>query len=297
MNPYLEFVKGIQATVESARNLLVSGQTARVESDQKVLLFSPHPDDEIITGLLPLRLMREAGMQIINVPVTFGSDPGRQAARSEELKNACAYLGFQTLEKRIALAPRSAETRRSRFQGLEKSDVVEILQEVQPVAIVVPHSKDWNSRHIETNQLVMEALADMPSDFSCAVIETEFWHPMDDPNLMVEADAETLADLAAALSLHVGEVARNPYHLSLPAWMMDNVRRGGEVVGGQGGAVPDFTFATLYRLSRWENGKLFQTLEPATPGFSASRRKGDAFFQCLETKRMIGMNENLKEIV
>jgi len=104
---------------------------------------------------------------------------------------------------------------------------------------------------------------------------TEFWGAMDDPNLMVEADAETLADLVAALSLHVGEVARNPYHLSLPAWMMDNVRRGGEVVGGQGGEVPDFTFATLYRLSRWENGKLFQGLE-----------KG----------QMVGMNDNLKEI-
>jgi len=152
---------------------------------------------------------------------------------------------------------------------------MEILQQEGSKIIFVPHSKDWNSRHIQTNQLVMDALAEMPNDFSCAVIETEFWQPMEDSNLMVEADAETLADLVAALSLHVGEVARNPYHLSLPAWMMDNVRRGGEVVGGQGGAVPDFLFATLYRLSRWENGALFQTLE-----------KG----------RMLGMNDNLKEI-
>ena len=136
----------------------------------------------------------------------------------------------------------------------------------------------------------MDALADMPSDFSCTVIETEFWGAMDDPNLMVEADAETLADLVAALSLHTGEVARNPYHLSLPAWMMDNVRRGGEVVGGQGGAVPDFTFATLYRLSRWENGKLFQPSEK-------KKGAGSACFQGLEKGLMLGMNENLKEIL
>ena len=307
MNPYLEFVKGIQATVESARGMVASGAVDPVQSEQKVLLFSPHPDDEIITGLLPLRLMRELGMQIINVPVTFGSDPGRQVARSEELKNACDYLGFQTLEKRIAPATRGAEIRRSRFQRLEKNDVVEILETVQPVAIVVPHSKDWNSRHIQTNHLVMDALADMPSDFSCTVIETEFWGAMDDPNLMVEADVETLADLVAALSLHTGEVARNPYHLSLPAWMMDNVRRGGEVIAGQGGAVPDFTFATLYRVSCWKNGKLFQALEPslrqkATAGrptasdFSASRCKGDVFFQTLEKRKFIGMNDNLKEM-
>ena len=62
--------------------------------------------------------------------------------------------------------------------------------------------------------------------------------------------------MMAALSFHVGEVQRNPYHLLVPAWMQDNVRRGGELVGGQGGAAPDFTFATLYRLRRWADGGL-----------------------------------------
>jgi hypothetical protein len=77
----------------------------------------------------------------------------------------------------------------------------------------------------------------------------------------LQGDARTVADLVAALSLHVGEVARNPYHLSLPAWMQDNVRRGSELVGGQGGRAPEFTFATLYRLSHWENRKLVRILE------------------------------------
>ena len=43
--------------------------------------------------------------------------------------------------------------------------------------------------------------------------------------------------------------------------MQDNVRRGGELVGGQGGAAPDFTFATLYRLRRWERGGLQAVFE------------------------------------
>jgi hypothetical protein len=43
--------------------------------------------------------------------------------------------------------------------------------------------------------------------------------------------------------------------------MMDNVRRGGELVGGQGGAAPDFLFATLYRVSRWQSGRLEPALE------------------------------------
>ncbi len=77
---------------------------------------------------------------------------------------------------------------------------------------------------------------------------------MDTPNLMIEICARDLTDLIGALSFHAGEVRRNPYHLRLPAWMIDNVRRGGELVGGQGGAVPEFAFATLYRWSRWEEG-------------------------------------------
>jgi len=51
-------------------------------------------------------------------------------------------------------------------------------------------------------------------------------------------------------------VKRNPYHLRMPAWMQDNVRRGAELVGGQGGPSPDFMFATLYRVRRWKNGRL-----------------------------------------
>jgi hypothetical protein len=78
---------------------------------------------------------------------------------------------------------------------------------------------------------------------------------------MVEVSAADLADLIAALTFHVGEVRRNPYHLTLPAWMVDNVRRGGEVVGGQGGAAPDFTFATLYRLRRWSGREMEKVFE------------------------------------
>lgn len=139
--------------------------------------------------------------------------------------------------------------------------MVRILRKFQPEIIFMPHSKDWNSRHISTHHLVLGGLKQMDSDFCCNVVETEFWGAMDDPNLIVEADAQFLADLVAATSLHTEEVARNPYHLLLPAWMQDNVRRGGELGGGQGSAVPDFSFATLYRLSKWRNGELVNVLD------------------------------------
>ncbi|MDH3772286.1 MAG: PIG-L family deacetylase, partial [Nitrospirota bacterium] len=54
----------------------------------KALIFAPHPDDECIIGGLPLRLLRELGMKVINVAVTLGSRRERQAERWRELEGA-----------------------------------------------------------------------------------------------------------------------------------------------------------------------------------------------------------------
>jgi len=91
---------------------------------------------------------------------------------------------------------------------------------------------------------------------------TEYWGAMDHPNWMVSSDPQDVAEMVAGTSFHVGEVTRNPFHLIQPAWMLDNMRRGSELVGGQGQQAPDFTFATLYRACRWRQGGL----EPLWPG-------------------------------
>ncbi len=43
--------------------------------------------------------------------------------------------------------------------------------------------------------------------------------------------------------------------------MIDNVRRGAELVGGQVGTAPQFAFATLYRLRRLEKGQFHNIFE------------------------------------
>ena len=224
----------------------------------RALFFAPHPDDECISGGLALRLMRQAKMRVANVAVTLGSKKERQAGRLHELKNACEYLGFQL----ITAGPNGLERINAKTRQQDSSHwaacvltIQTILEETRPKVVLCPHERDWNSTHIGTHWLVTDALRQMPSDFECYLAETEFWGAMDDPNLMVEINSEDLADMIAATTFHVEEVKRNPYHLLLPPWMMDNVRRGGEVAGGQGGAAPDFAFAALYRLRRWRNGR------------------------------------------
>jgi LmbE family N-acetylglucosaminyl deacetylase len=223
------------------------------------LIFSPHPDDEVIIGGLALRLNREANWRVVNVAVTQGSKKERQAARFEELRHCCEYIGFDLVQT----APNGLEgvNPTGRAQDLAAWQhgvqvIADVLQQHQPRLILFPHDSDWNSTHVGTHFLVMDALKRLPPGFSCYTVETEFWGQMTSPNLMVELSADQLSEMLTALTFHVGEVQRNPYHLSLPAWMMDNVRRGAELVGGQGGAAPEYSFATLYRLQRWQEGRL-----------------------------------------
>lgn len=225
----------------------------------KVLIFSPHPDDEVIIGGLALRLLREAKWNVINVAVTQGSKKERQAERLAELKACCDCIGFGLVQTGpTGLEKVNVKTREQEPAHWAKSVnvIADIIAKHQPKVILFPHDNDWNSSHIGTHFLVIDALRCLPAEFTCYAVETEFWGAMASPNLMVEISPQDLGDLMTALTFHVGEVQRNPYHLSLPAWMEDNVRRGGELVGGQGGAAPDFAFSTLYRLQKWKQGRL-----------------------------------------
>jgi N-acetylglucosamine malate deacetylase 1 len=266
-NSYQALVEGFARLLSEGDALspagLVPPKRPPVTADApKALIFAPHPDDEVIIGGLPLRLLRELKLNVVNVAVTLGSRAERQAERWQELKNCCEYIGFGLLapgEKGLeGINPIAREQRPQQWAVAVKA-IADILVAQRPSIIFFPHDDDWNKTHIGVHYLVSEALGS--AGLACQVVETEFWGAMDTPNLMVESSAVDVADLVAALSLHVGEVARNAYHLRLPAWMIDNVRRGAELVGGQGGAAPRFAFATLYRLSRWANGRLHPVLE------------------------------------
>jgi LmbE family N-acetylglucosaminyl deacetylase len=282
MNSYHQYVSEIARLVGEARRLPLGGfpplPRPRLPQDApRALLFAPHPDDECLVGGLALRLQREAGLRVINVAVTQGSNKARQGPRWAELSAACDYIGFELVGTRpgglenINVDARAHEPAHWR-RAVET--ISEILSRHDPAVVFVPHDADWNSTHIGTHHVVMDALAAQPPGFACTVVETEFWGAMGTPNLMVELSAEHVAHLMTALSFHVEEVRRNPYHVLFPGWLMDNVRRGGEIVGGQGGAAPDFTFATLYRLRRWTGGALHPVFDTGR-NLAAATSAGD----------------------
>jgi hypothetical protein len=270
MNPYQRFVSEYERLHREGVRWPLAGFEPRPRPALRpgapvALLLSPHPDDEVIVGGMALRLMRESGWRIIDVAVTLGSNEARRAARWRELTACCEYIGFDLLQTAPGgLTEVNVNLRSNDPSGWARrvQVIATIIEQHMPQTVFLPHAEDWNATHVGTHHLVVDALASLGSEFRTHIVETEFWGAMKDPNLMLEVSATDLGDLITALTFHVGEVQRNPSHLSLPGWMIDNVRRGSEVVLGQGAAAPPFTFATLYRLRTWENGGLVPAARP-----------------------------------
>ena len=84
MNLYHQFVSEYARLAKEGKSWPLGGfpncpRPQLVADAPKVLIFSPHPDDEVIIGGLALRLMREAKWNVINVAVTQGSNKARQS--------------------------------------------------------------------------------------------------------------------------------------------------------------------------------------------------------------------------
>ncbi len=264
-NPFLEYVAGFENLLATGRNLSaaalarpslpVPSATAPV-----CLVFSPHPDDEAIAGALAWRLRSQCGWRVVNIAVTLGSKQARRAPRWQELTRCCNFLGFdlvsasgESVQGFAGIKPQAASLDAAYWSGCV-ARVAELIAQYRPRLIVCPHDHDGHPTHIGTHLLVMDALRRIGPALRLHLALSEYWTTQADPRLMVELGAQDVATLVAALSLHAGEVARNPYHLTLPAWFIDAVRRGAERVGLAGAVAPDFRFAALYGWQRWDAG-------------------------------------------
>jgi len=223
------------------------------------LIFSPHPDDECLLGAMPLRLKREQNWRIINIALTLGSNTERRGARKVELAKACAVLGFDSiLSDADGFSGVNEITRKENPAAWQIMTVRlgEIIAHYKPQAIFLPHAHDLHPAHIGTHLLGLDALAKQVSAFTCAVLECEYWHPLEEPNLMIGIAENEASALLSALSCHAGENARNPFDARFPSYLIDNVRRGSERIGGKGVPAAPMDFAMIYKFGLWKNGKI-----------------------------------------
>lgn len=251
---------------------LLSGETAAVTAPvataapigipPQVVLCSPHPDDELLTGLLPLRLKEEAGAKVTNIALTLGSNRDRRQERWAELERACAVVGFAV---RLAREPEGfldmTATARGRdsvgWQAAMETLAV-LLAELRPDLLLFPHAADRHPAHIGAHFLALAAALKYSRVMSTTVLiaETGYWQPHAVPNLLVGGTVEQVALLITGLAEHRGEMVRFPYHRALPARMIDTVRSCGELLRGYGNRLPAALFGESYALAAIHRGVL-----------------------------------------
>lgn len=267
IDPFAEFagffaslvLKPLPAAIGGEALLPMTHAPRLAQGKPCALLLSPHPDDECLTGGLLLRLKQEVGWQIVNVAITLGSLPERKAERWAELTHACAALGFDVMlpvaEGFSDVRPETREKKTAFWQNMVRR-IAEIFSQYTPQAVFLPHARDLHPAHMGTHLLGMDALATMPPGFSCSLAQSEWWHPHESPNRLIGLGVQDVGLLLKALCCHAKEIARNPYHLRFPAYLIDNVRRGSERILGERAAGPVMDFGMLYRVDHWENGRL-----------------------------------------
>src|SRR3954470_9867335 len=156
MHPYEKFVSEYAELYRQGRKLSLGGfpsapKPVVAQDASTVLIFSPHPDDECIIGALPLRLLREARMRVINVAVTQGSKKERQMERLSELQKACEFMGYELIQtKPNGLEKVNPKTRQSdpAYWNEMVRIVADIVKGATPRIVFFPHQNDWNSSHM-----------------------------------------------------------------------------------------------------------------------------------------------------
>ncbi len=216
-------------------------QAIGLDPVETLLLVAPHPDDECLMAGFALRAMEEWGTRVIVLPYSYGSKVDRRQERQGELKRAVASLGFEWIDP---LQPPSLEV-------LSPGDLARVLAECVPDAVLFPHSGDGHPTHIRCSRQVSEVVTlwANASRKRVHLFESAYWQDLTEPNLMVDLTPDHVIRMGSALLEHRGEIERNPYHLSLPAHLIDSRRKGVERVSGMGSRAGTGLFAQLLRHS------------------------------------------------
>jgi len=216
-----------------------------------MLLFSAHPDDEVLSfGPIALRARKE-GWNVINVAVTLGSDESQQDRRIEEVQNACGHLRIKVHIPHGAGLDVYA-SRDSEEWSENVTAILDILYAHAPDVVAVHHENDWHPAHIHTNILVHDALEQI--GWNGAMLESQYWHDMFNPNVLLEVPSSDLDTLMGALKFHTGELERNPFDKSFEGLLRFNVCRAEKVLV-KGSRAPEWEYAMSYRLSLWAHGE------------------------------------------
>jgi LmbE family N-acetylglucosaminyl deacetylase len=151
----------------------------------KIVVLSPHPDDDILGCGGVLAKHANIGASIASVYMTdgrkgdpsFSSEDELVKERQKEARSACDVIGIRQLE---FLGARDQELRATTkiVKQLEQ-----VLAKCNPDLVYVPFFLDNHLDHLETNRVLVQAAGAVNSQTKVAMYET--WTPLVCPNLLV----------------------------------------------------------------------------------------------------------------
>lgn len=146
------FLKANQILPQASIHLMDDFQLPN--SNDKLLIFSPHPDDESLGagGLIIQSLKNDAKVKVVEV--TDGNKQGRANQRKEEVKKALQILGLG--EENIIFLNLS-DGKLSQEKDLDKI-FLKIIQDFQPTYVLTAHPADEHPDHSKTGQNIQKAI-------------------------------------------------------------------------------------------------------------------------------------------
>lgn len=229
--------------------------------NERVLILSPHPDDEVIGCGGLISKVKDEGGQVLVQFVTLGdtrdvSVTGMSTAdeRLVEIDRVAGILKYDDWD----IALRGAEYH-LRLDAMARVDLVGVLEEtarlslraVEPSVVLLPAPWSYNQDHRAVAEAALTALrpmdvADRRAPRVVALFEevADQWaaESTTPPNLFVELDAPHLDDKIEAMRTYASQVRPHPHTRSLEALRNMAVVRG---------AHSGLRFAEAYHCVRW----------------------------------------------
>lgn len=230
-------------------------------TQQRVLILSPHPDDEVIGCGGLIRRVKDAGGQVFVNFVTLG-DTRDQTLRGlstaderiTEIHQVAGLLGFDKWD--VALQGTEYHLR---LDAMAQHDLIAVLehastlslQAVEPTVVLLPSPLSYNQDHRAVAEAATTALRPVgPAGRTPVEVVAIFeevadqWtsHPDVAPNLFIELEQRHLDAKLDAMRAYASQVRPHPHTRSLEALQTMAVVRGAH--SGLG-------YAEAYRCLRW----------------------------------------------
>jgi LmbE family N-acetylglucosaminyl deacetylase len=227
---------------------------------QRVLILSPHPDDEVIgCGGLISKVKDEGGQVFVqfvtlgdtrDVSVTGSSTVDQRLAEIERVAGVLKYDDWD-----IAMPGSQYHLRLDAMAQVDLIGVIEAgcrlsVRAVEPTVVLLPSPLSYNQDHRAVAEATLTALRPACGERTAPTVVAIFeevadqWTPRGStpPNLFIDLDATHLDDKITAMRCYASQVRPHPHTRSLEALRTMAVVRG---------AHSGVAYAEAYHCVRW----------------------------------------------